>query len=160
MVMWWKKRGGGCLGASQSPIFLNLITGIIKIALVWALENKFNPTAGNLRLSKVRNCFGHWCVFVPLLLLFHLIYCQWCMSLDIRLLLFRAIWGSRSGVHCTCWRPDFDLQVVKFIRIHGYSSISPDPLHSQLGYRTMIIQYNYHPSWSWPESKVSFKLEW
>ena len=47
----------------------------------------------------------------------------------IWLLLFRAILGSRPGVHCTCWRPGFDLQVLKFIHIHGYSSISPDPLY-------------------------------
>ena len=31
---------------------------------------------------KVRNCFGYWCVFVPLLLLFPLIYCRWCMNID------------------------------------------------------------------------------
>ena len=29
------------------------------------------------------NCFGLWCVFVPLLLLFHLIYCRLCMNLDL-----------------------------------------------------------------------------
>ena len=30
--------------------------------------------------------------------------------------------GSRPGVHCTCWRPGFDLQVL-FIVVHGYGSI-------------------------------------
>ena len=50
----------------------------------------------------------------------------------IWLLSFRAIWGSRPSVHCTCWRPGFDLQVLKFIVVHGFGSISPDPLHYQL----------------------------
>ena len=67
--------------------------------------------------------------------LFHYYYYFiWYTAIDIWiwiwLLLFRAIWGSRPGVHCTCWWPGFDLRVLKFIVVHGYGSISLDPLHA------------------------------
>ena len=72
-------------------------------------------------------------------------YFIWYTAVDvwiwIWLLLFRAIWGSRPGVHCTCWRPGFDLQLLKFIVIHGYSSISPDPLHSQFSSSLILMFY-------------------
>ena len=81
--------------------------------------------------------------------LFHYYYYFiWYAAVDvwiwIWLLSFRAIWGSRPGVHCTCWRPGFDLQVLKFIVVHGYGSISPDPLYYQLLYNGCIFRsYDY-----------------
>ena len=40
---------------------------------------------------------------------------------------FLAVWSSRPGVHFTCCRPGFDLQVFKLNCIHGYIFISPHP---------------------------------
>ena len=72
----------------------------------------FTPCSKQICAKNVCNCV-QWGYY----------YFIWYAAVDIWiwLLSFRAIWGSRPGVHCTCWRPGFDL--------HGYGSISPDPLH-------------------------------
>ena len=98
-------------------IFLNVVCWCLSIFIpdfaisrVYAFcKYRWFPT--NIKTSKVQCTYNVW--------------------IWIWLLLYWAIWGSRLGVHCTCWRPGFDLQVLKFIRIQGYSSIAPDPLHSQ-----------------------------
>ena len=91
--------------------------------MVWALKTGLTPP------QVVCACPKSGTVLVIDVSLFHYYYYFiWYTAVYvwiwIWLLLFRAIWGSRTGVHCTCWRPGFDLQVLKFIHIHGYSCIS------------------------------------
>ena len=59
-----------------------IVEHCLKLLVCFRMKWKYEILV-TLRLSKVRNCFGHWCVFVPLLLLFHLIYCRLCMNLDL-----------------------------------------------------------------------------
>ena len=83
--------------------------------MVWALKTGLTPPQGICACPIVRNFF--W----SLMCLCSVIT---CISFDTLPLMyefglgcsfFRAVWGSRPGVHCTCWRPGFDLQMFKFV---------------------------------------------
>ena len=100
-----------CRCFACSIIFIFDQTGRV---MVWVLKTGLTPPQGICACPKSGTV-----LVIDVSLFRYYLYFVWYTAVDLwiwmGLLIFRAVWGFRPGVHCTCWRPGFDLQMFKFI---------------------------------------------